>query len=182
MDVVRSSREMQMKLYNFAINSSIDVSVSQFLSIDPNPDFDWEIAIEELANPNDLLLGNILRTVIGPITSLLDSNGSSLLHHSVLKQTAGKTKFLIDFARLQQQIPNEIILTWINQPTQGEGWTALHYASFQGNIDAIYTLIENKANCFSTNSNGLTMLHVAAQGDTAPPLYIFKMLGININQ
>lgn len=25
-------------------------------------------------------------------------------------------------------------------------------------------------------------MHVAAQGDTAPPLYIFKMLGININQ
>lgn len=25
------------------------------------------------------------------------------------------------------------------------------------------------------------MLHVAAQGDTAPPLYLFKMLGLNIN-
>ena len=57
----------------------------------------------------------------------------------------------------------------------------MQYASFQGNIDAIKTLIDNKADCHIVNSNGLTMMHVAAQGDTAPPLYIFKKRGININ-
>lgn len=51
---------------------------------------------------------------------------------------------------------------WINAKTLDEGWTALHYASFQGNLDAIYTLIENSANIEELNYNGLNMLHVAA--------------------
>lgn len=32
------------------------------------------------------------------------------------------------------------------------------------------------------NYNGLNMMHVAAQGDQAAPLYLFKMIGININE
>ena len=48
-------------------------------------------------------------------------------------------------------------------------------------MDAIYTLIENSANHEVLNNNGLNMLHVAAQGDVAPPLYFFMMLGLNIN-
>lgn len=66
------ARDLQKKPQNFSINQSIDVSFSQFLSIDPNPDFDWEIAIEELGDPNDSVLYNILRNLSGPITSLID--------------------------------------------------------------------------------------------------------------
>jgi hypothetical protein len=88
---------------------------------------------------------------------------------------------LLDFARSKQKISEDVLKDWINAKTLDEGWTALHYASFQGNLDAIYTLIENSANIEELNYNGLNMLHVAAQGDTAPPLYLFKMLGLNIN-
>lgn len=42
-------------------------------------------------------------------------------------------------------------------------------------------MIENSANIEELNYNGLNMLHVAAQGDTAPPLYLFRILGLNIN-
>ena len=51
---------------------------------------------------------------------------------------------------------------WLNHKTVGEGWTALHYASFQGNLDAIYALLEAGANYKILNNNGLNMLHVAA--------------------
>lgn len=57
----------------------------------------------------------------------------------------------------------------------------MHYASFQGNVDAIYALLEHGADWRMLNNNGLNMLHVAAQGDTAPPLYLFKTLGLDIN-
>jgi palmitoyltransferase len=42
-------------------------------------------------------------------------------------------------------------------------------------------LVEYGANINILNNNGLNMLHVAAQGDTAPTLYMFKELGINLN-
>lgn len=51
---------------------------------------------------------------------------------------------------------------WINAKTKGEGWTALHYASFQGNVDAIYSLLKYGADITVVNNNGLNMLHVAA--------------------
>ena len=33
----------------------------------------------------------------------------------------------------------------MNAKTDGDGWTPLHYAAFQGNNDAIYTLMKNGA-------------------------------------
>lgn len=93
---------------------------------------------------------------------MIDPKGLNLLHHAVLKGIDGKTKLLIDFARNQQQMDEDAIKVWINAKTFDEGWTPLHYASFQGNLDAIYALIENSANIEELNYNGLNMLHVAA--------------------
>jgi|TARA_B110001450_G_scaffold212477_1_gene204465 hypothetical protein len=61
--------------------------------------FDWNFALNELGSENDLLLKNILKTVMIPITDLTDPKGLNLLHHAVLKGIDGKTKLLIDFAR-----------------------------------------------------------------------------------
>lgn len=63
--------------------------------------FDWNFALNELSSESDLLLKNILKTVMVPITDLLDGKGLNLLHHAVLKGVDGKTKLLIDFARNQ---------------------------------------------------------------------------------
>jgi len=57
----------------------------------------------------------------------------------------------------------------------------MHYGSFSGNLDAIYSLIENGADIFEVNAQKLNMLHVAAQGDCPPPVYLFNLLGIDIN-
>ena len=48
-------------------------------------------------------------------------------------------------------------------------------------MDAIYSLLQHSADINILNNNGLNMLHVAAQGDAAPPLYFFKMLGMDLN-
>ena len=57
----------------------------------------------------------------------------------------------------------------------------MHFCSFTGHIDSAYTLIDNHADIFAININQLNMLHVAAQGDSASTLYLFWLLGIDIN-
>ena len=144
--------------------------------------FDLNYVLAELETNDNFMLSNLLKD-LGSISILdvKDKEGLTLLHHAVLKGIDGKTQLLIDFARNYQKHSNEDVLNWINMQTFSEKWTALHYASFSGNLDAVYTLIENGADIKALNSNGLNMLHVAAQGDQAPPLYLFKMMGLSIN-
>ena len=54
------------------------------------------------------------------------------------------------------------------------GYTALHYAAFRGNIDIIKIIIENGGNYLEKNTRGLNLLHVAAQGDQPDILIYFK--------
>ena len=65
----------------------------------------------------------------------------TLLHHAVLKGIEGKTQLLIDFVINFQKVDKARLLQWVDTKTTSEGWTALHYSSFSGNLDAIYTLI-----------------------------------------
>ena len=57
----------------------------------------------------------------------------------------------------------------------------MHFASYRGNLDAINILLRSGANKDALTETDLNMLHVAAQGDAAPSLYIFKELGLNLN-
>lgn len=51
-------------------------------------------------------------------------------------------------------------------PTKNEeGFTALHFASFNGNAKTIRMLVKNRANIHAKNLQGISMMHVAAQGD-----------------
>jgi hypothetical protein len=86
----------------------------------------------------------------------------TLLHHAVLNGIDGKVSLIIDFAKNEQGISEDQIETWVNLKTIDELWTALHYASFSGNLDAIYTLLEYKADMYALNINKLNMLHVAS--------------------
>jgi ankyrin repeat protein len=97
------------------------------------------------------------------------------LHHAVLKGIENKVEFLISVAGDRNN--ND----WINDETYDEKLTPLHLASLRANLDAIYSLIRNGANIYSTNIHGLNVLHSAAQGNSVPPMYLFLMLGLNIN-
>ena len=134
-----------------------------------------------MENEENLDLLNLLKSLKEPITSLYDDNYMTLLHHAVLKGIDGKVELIIDLAKQDESYHRDLFHEWINHKTNGEGWTALHYASFQGNVDAIHALVKHEARAFEINNNGLNMLHVAAQGDVALPLYLFMKKGLNIN-
>lgn len=61
------------------------------LTDNPIDAFDWEFAIKEMENDENLDLENILKTLKEPIISFYDENNLSLLHHAVLKGVEGKT-------------------------------------------------------------------------------------------
>lgn len=63
---------------------------------------------------------------------------------------------------------------WVNQKTKREGNTAIHFASFKGNIDIIEKLIKFKADVEICNSNGNNVLHMAAKGNNPNTIVYFK--------
>lgn len=54
------------------------------------------------------------------------------------------------------------IKTWTNARTNDDQFTPLHLASFKGNMDAVYALMDYGADEFAENFFGLNMVHVAA--------------------
>jgi ankyrin repeat protein len=51
---------------------------------------------------------------------------------------------------------------WIDARSLKDEFTALHLASYRGNMDAIRTLVSNGADQHAENYFGLNMIHVAA--------------------
>jgi ankyrin repeat protein len=80
-----------------------------------------------------------------------DDKGFTLLHHAVLKQQPQKLLQLIDFARNTQAETDEDIRKWMNAQTLKDKFTALHFASFKGNLNSIKILVENGADVFMEN-------------------------------
>lgn len=67
------------------------------------------------------------------------------------------------FKRVKLQ---EIVKSYVNMHSvAADGFTAMHFASFYGNIKLIKLLIKHGANIFAVNKLGINMMHVAAQGD-----------------
>ena len=88
-------------------------------------------------------------------------------------------KSLIWYAKSQELSPDQIA-TWIKKKDSGDGFCALHYASFKGNTDICDILIVNGANIQAKNNFGINMIHVAAQGDMPISIYYFKKRGLDL--
>ena len=71
--------------------------------------------------------------------------------------------------------------SFINQKNKS-GFTALHYASYNGNMKLIKLLINYGSDINLTNNNGLNVLHLSTQGNHSTPLYYFiHKYKMNIN-
>ena len=101
------------------------------------------------------------------VNDIIDSNGKTLLHECTFNDSYKCLKLVIDYGRAQlaRDGRSEQLVHWINMKDQGDGFVALHFASFKGNPDACDLLIEAGADLNAINNFGINMLHVAAQGD-----------------
>ena len=68
----------------------------------------------------------------------------------------------------------EIFKEFINAKTDGDCQTALHYASFRGNIKIIKLLISNHAEINVRTKNGYNMIHKAAMGNKPSAIIYFN--------
>jgi palmitoyltransferase len=50
----------------------------------------------------------------------------------------------------------------VNQKTEDDGFTAIHFASFRGNIPLIELLLSVGADMYARNNFGINVMHVAA--------------------
>ena len=70
----------------------------------------------------------------------------------------------------------------INDAKYGDGWTALHWAAWNGNVEAAQVLISNSANVHEKNKNGQTSLVVAVEaGKYEISKEMIKNFGADVN-
>ena len=113
------------------------------------------------------------------VNEILDTNGKTLLHESAFQDNFKIMQALILYAKAQK-LSKEQIQAWINQKDDGDGFTALHFASFKGNVDLCEILVDNGADLNVRNNFGINVIHVAAQGDMPISIFYFKLKGLDL--
>lgn len=106
------------------------------------------------------------------LDELIDGDGFTLLHMAVFKNKTQAADALIKKAK--EDIYQHQIATWVNLQTKKDKFTALHYASFRGNVELCKLLVDNGADVNVRNHFGLNVMHIAAQGDQPISLFFFK--------
>lgn len=69
---------------------------------------------------------------------------------------------------------------YINSKTVEQGFTALHFCAFKGNVTLATSLLANGADLNAENLMGINVMHAAAQGDQPISLYFFKQKGAEL--
>ena len=104
----------------------------------------------------------------GILLQVRDPRGYTCLHYTAFRSNDSMAKILINLAfdRSLADLPKyekeKRIKAWLDLRTEGDGFTALHFASFRGNLKMIQLFIENGANIQARNNYGINMMHVAA--------------------
>lgn len=98
-----------------------------------------------------------------------------MLHKVCFHNLDAAFQALISAVKQQIGSRNSDFLTWVNFKTD-VGFTALHYASYRGNLSIIIQLIELGAQILATTERGMNVMHVAAQGDQPGSLVYFKQI------
>jgi ankyrin repeat protein len=73
---------------------------------------------------------------------------------------------------MSSRVSESKLMKFVNVRTD-QGFRAIHYAAFRGNLDMINKLVLNGADVHATTRKGLNLLHIAAQGDQINSLVYF---------
>lgn len=91
---------------------------------------------------------------------MLNEKGYTLLHAACFKNDQDLAYKLVE--RAYQMFTEEEIKEWLNVKTKEDGFTALHFASFRGNLQIAQFLLKYGADIQAKNNYGINMMHVSA--------------------
>ena len=113
------------------------------------------------------------------VYQITDNLGFTILHKIATLNMFEECLEILDV--LINNLTKYEFTSFINQKNKS-GFTALHYACYNGNIKIIKLLVDNGADINITNNNGLNILHLAAQGNQSTVIYYFiHKYKMNIN-
>lgn len=136
-----------------------------------------------MSQKHDIMLIQYLKALSLRVIQHVDDRGYTLIHYAVLKLKPDTVHALVHFARDTQGETSERLEAWLNQRTDEDKFTPLHFAAFKGHFATIQALIDHGADPLVENELGLNVLHVAAQGDAARSIYVFiKEKNVDINK
>ncbi len=92
------------------------------------------------------------------------------MHKSSFINSLAVTILLLE--EIKTRLSGEKFIKFVNKQTN-QGFRAIHFASYRGNIDIINYLLKNGANLEIKTKKGLNVLHIAAQGDQPQSLVYF---------
>jgi len=72
-----------------------------------------------------------------------------------------------------EEIVRKTLQAWVNEENK-EGFTALHYASYEDDLEMIRVLEDLNCNVLATSKTGLNVLHMAAQSDALDSAIHFR--------
>ena len=98
-----------------------------------------------------------------------ENNNSTVLHISVYHKLFEITELIINYCKENNK---EGLKNFINEKND-QGVTAIHFASFKGNIKIIKLLIENGADIFIKTKKLLNIIHYSAQGNKPSSIMFF---------
>lgn len=85
------------------------------------------------------------------------------LKQKYLRKVSGTQELEAETVEIIKSKVRDTLKQWVNLPSRGdEGFFALHFASFHGNVKLIKLLVKCGANIHAKNKQGINMLHVAA--------------------
>jgi ankyrin repeat protein len=130
---------------------------------------------ELISNGDKATLESMITNQDFQFWTLQDCDGFTCLVKSAFLNQTEISLLLIETAKKSPQIINDINIlhSWINKKAEN-GFNALHYTAFRGNVKILEKLIENGADINIKNNNGLSVMHMAAQGDKPNVLVYFK--------
>ena len=107
-----------------------------------------------------------------------ENDNSTILHVSVFKKQFEITELFVEDCKKK----NKSGLTKFINEKNDQGVTAIHYASFRGNIKIIKLLIENGADINISTNRELNVIHYACQGNRPNSLMYFYFQIKNANE
>lgn len=125
---------------------------------------------ESIKNSDNSVAKSLSECVIEDIEDLVDGENSTLLHVAANSNNVDMAEFYLKaYNQLIRAKPDKYSedskLMWL-KARDNEGFSCLHYAVFRGNFKMATLLEQHGADIYQINNQGLTVLHIAAQGDS----------------